>query len=127
MPINRRSFIKTTALAGSVLALPAISYGRVLGSNDKVRCCVIGLKGRGNEHMNKFGDNVVGLCDCDENILGERSQDKDVATFVDYRKVMDDKNIDAVSIATPNHTHSLIGIAAAHGRQTCLLRETGFS
>ena len=113
MSFNRRSFIKTTALAGSALALPAISYGRVLGSNDDIRLCVIGLNGRGQEHMDKFGDNVVALCDCDEKILGEQSQGKDVTTFVDFRKVLDDKNIDAVSIATPNHTHSLIGITAA--------------
>jgi predicted dehydrogenase len=113
MPLNRRSFIKTTALAGSALALPAISYGRILGSNDKIGCCVIGLNSRGQEHMDQFGDNVVALCDCDENILGKRSQDRNVATFGDYRDVMDDKRIDAVSIATPNHLHSLIGITAA--------------
>ncbi len=113
MTINRRSFIQTSALAGTALAMPAVSYGRVWGSNDKIRCCVIGLNGRGRSHIDGLKENVVAVCDCDEKILGERAEGKDFEKFVDYRQVMDHKEIDAVSIATPNHTHSIIGIAAA--------------
>ena len=116
MKVNRRQFFGLSAAsvsAATCLSMPASSYARILGSNEQVRCCVIGVKGRGRDHMRGLGEHVVALCDCDEKILGERAADKGLKTFVDYRRAMDDKTIDAVSIATPNHTHSLIGIAAA--------------
>ena len=111
---SRRTIIKSGVLAvGTATALPALSYGRVLGSNEKIRAAVVGLNGRGRSHMDGFKDNLVALCDCDEKILKQRAKDRDVETFVDYRKLLDQESIDVVSIATPNHTHSLIGIAAA--------------
>ena len=57
-------------------------------------------------------ENVVALCDCDESVLKKRAKDKDVELYSDYRKLLDNKNIDAVSIATPNHQHSIMGIRA---------------
>ena len=113
--MRRRQFLKTssTAAAFTALSLSARSYGRVRGANEKVRCAVIGLNSRGRNHIQGLGGNVVAYCDCDEKILNSRAKGKDVQKFVDYRKLLEDKNIDAVSIATPNHTHSLIGIQAA--------------
>jgi len=113
MSIKRRVFLKSTVAAGAAISLPAISYGRVLGTNDKVRCAVIGLNGRGKNHIKGLGENVVAYCDCDENILGRRAKGLDVAKYVDYRKMLEQKDIDAVSIATPNHQHSIMGIRAA--------------
>ena len=112
MALNRRSLLKSTLVAGSALSLPAISYGRVLGSNEKLRCAVIGLNGRGKDHIRGLGENVVAYCDCDEAIMNERAEDKDVEKIKDYRKLLENKNIDAVSIATPNHQHSIMGIRA---------------
>ena len=83
-----------------------------MGSNEKIRCGVIGLNGRGKSHIGGLGDNVVAFCDCDESILNQRANGKDVETYTDYRKLLDNKNIDAVSIATPNHQHSIMGIRA---------------
>ncbi len=110
---NRRSFLKSSAAAISVFSVPAISYGRIMGANDQIRIGVIGLNGRGQDHMSGLKDYLVAVCDCDKNILGKRAEGKDVEKFTDYRKLCESKNIDAVSIATPNHLHSIIGIQAA--------------
>ena len=62
--------------------------------------------------MNGLKEHLVALCDCDENVLNKSATDKDVQKFIDYRKLLEDKNIDVVSIATPNHQHSIMGIRA---------------
>ncbi len=113
MKISRRLFVKSTAVAATAISAPALSYGRIMGTNDKIRCAVIGLNGRGGNHISGLKENVVALCDCDEKVLNNKVKEMDVERFVDYRKLLDSKSIDAVSIATPNHTHSLIGISAA--------------
>ena len=113
MTTNRRTFLQTSLAAGAAISLPALAYGRVPGSNEKIRCAVIGLNNRGNDHIRGLGENVVAYCDCDQEILDKRADGKDVAKFVDYRKLLEQKDIDAVSIATPNHQHSIMGIRAA--------------
>jgi len=112
MSLNRRSLLKSSLIAGAAVTMPASSYARIIGSNDKIRCGVIGLRGRGKDHIRGLGENVVALCDCDRSILDQRADGKTVQKFVDYRKMLDNKNIDAVSIATPNHQHSIMGIRA---------------
>lgn len=112
MNLSRRGFIKSSVVAGTALAMPAISYGRILGTNERIRVGITGLNGRGRDHYGGLKDNVVALCDCDSSILGRMADGKDLLTFTDYRKLCDSKEIDAVSVATPNHTHSLIGITA---------------
>ncbi|MFK7769167.1 MAG: Gfo/Idh/MocA family protein [Mariniblastus sp.] len=112
MSFSRRIFLKSSLAVGTAVSLPAISYGRVMGSNEKIRCAVIGLNGRGKDHIRGLGENVVAYCDCDSNVLGQRSDGKDVEKFTDYRKLLESKTIDAVSIATPNHQHSIMGIRA---------------
>ncbi len=112
MAVHRRQLLKSSLIAGSAASLPAISYGRVVGSNESIRCGVIGLNGRGKSHIDGLGKNVVALCDCDESVLQKQAKDKDVELYTDYRKLLDNKNIDAVSIATPNHQHSIMGIRA---------------
>jgi predicted dehydrogenase len=84
-----------------------------------VRVAVIGIKGRGGEHIQAFSrlkDNNVelaALCDVDENVLNQRLAQVEKLTgkkpeaFTDMRKVFDDKSIDAVSFATPNFWHAL--------------------
>ena len=111
MSTTRRNFVKS-AVAGAAIAMPAISYGRIAGTNEKIRVAVVGVRGRGQSHMNGFKDNLVALCDCDQKILDERVGSRDLKKFVDFRKLCEDKSIDVISIATPNHTHSLIGITA---------------
>lgn len=119
---ERRTFLKASGLAAAGL-MTAASAKKVLGANDRVRVAVVGLRGRGWDHVKGYktisGVEIAYFCDVDENVLRKRCSDAEdlgVAkpqTFVDIRKLLEDKNVDAVSIATPNHWHSLIGIWAA--------------
>ncbi|NQU23758.1 MAG: Gfo/Idh/MocA family oxidoreductase [Candidatus Nealsonbacteria bacterium] len=122
--MKRRTFLKTTLAVGTTLSL---GCSRVLGANDDVRVATIGIgsfvkiggKGRGDvrDFRKIAGVRVVGLCDCDTKHLGyERDQfakrNEPVKTFVDFRKLLDDREIDAVTITTPNHWHALMTIMA---------------
>src|SRR6202021_3728944 len=113
--INRREFVKTTAAAA--IAAPFISaLGRAHSPNDTINLAVIGLRSRGQAHLQGFRKNpgvrIATFCDIDERLfpealtrLGEVTQQKP-ATETDLRRVLDDKNIDAVTIATPDHWHA---------------------
>jgi len=123
--INRRDFIKTTARTGAGLAaLGGISFfpkpERIFGANDRVRVAIVGVHGQGWAHVERYAEmpdvEIAAICDVDENVTAQRLSDmekkgiKKPATFVDLRKLLDDKSIDAISIATPNHWHSLQAI-----------------
>jgi len=123
--INRRDFIKTTAITGAGLAaLGGISFfpkpERIFGANDRVRIAVVGLHGQGRTHVKEYSQmpnvEIAALCDVDENVLRDRLADfkemgiKEPKTFIDLRKLLEDKSIDAISIATPNYWHSLQAI-----------------
>jgi predicted dehydrogenase len=87
--------------------------------NSRIRVAVVGVNGRGGSHIDGFSDQLVALCDCDEDVLGrvaekfERSHGRKLERITDFRRLLDRDDIDVISIATPNHTHSLIGILAA--------------
>ena len=115
---TRREFMKGSIVAGAGLTL-AGPFSRVRGANDEIRVAVVGIKGRGGSHIKEFhemsGVRVVALCDVDRNVLGSRAKpfkdrNEKVDTYVDIRKLLEDKNIDAISIATTNHWHSLATI-----------------
>ena len=119
--LNRRSFLKSTALTAAAFSLPARSWAQVNGSNSDVRVAVVGFGGRGQSHIEAFskmnGVRVAGLCDVDTTTLGKeiakfKKDGQDVTQFTDIRKLLEDKNIDAISVATPNHWHALAGIWA---------------
>jgi len=122
MAIDRRDFIKNAGKAVTVGAATLALGGRVLGANDRVRVAICGLRGRGNDHLRGFthvpGTEVAAFCDIDDNILAQRVGDMQKLglakpkTYVDIRKLLEDKDIDAISIATPNHWHSLMAIWA---------------
>ncbi len=115
----RRDFLRTGA---GVAALGLAQSGRVLGANDRVRLAICGLRGRGNDHLKGFskvpGVEIAAVCDIDENVLAGRLADMEKmglpkpTTYGDVRKLLEDKSIDAISVATPNHWHSLMGIWA---------------
>ena len=115
---TRRSVLKASAVAGAALAAPAASYARIAGTNEELRCAVIGLNGRGRDHIRGLGKHVKAVCDCDRNVLRARAAEAskngmEFKTYEDFRDLLSSKDIDAVSIATPNHWHSLMGIEAA--------------
>ncbi|MCU1295050.1 MAG: Oxidoreductase domain protein, partial [Bryobacterales bacterium] len=114
--MNRRHFI-----VGSAGAAAAASYRSAQGSpNDTVRVACVGVRGQGQSHIKAYSKmpnvEIAALCDVDESVLGQRLKDaegltgKRPAAFTDLRKLLEDKNIDAISIATPNHWHALQAI-----------------
>jgi predicted dehydrogenase len=123
--INRREFLRTTARRGAgIAALGGITFlahpERVFGASDRVRVAVVGLHGQGWAHVEEYCHmkdvELAAFCDVDENVLDKRLGEaekmgiKTPARFVDLRKLLEDKSIDAISIATPNHWHSLQAI-----------------
>jgi len=126
---SRREFLERSAILSSVAAM-----GNFAGSayaapektskavNDKLRVAVVGVNGRGMSHVAGFlGKNnceIVTVCDCDEAVIGKamtsitKAQGKAPKYEKDVRRVVDDKDIDIVSIATPNHWHALMAIWA---------------
>jgi predicted dehydrogenase len=122
MAIERREFLKTTGKAITAGAAALALGGKILGANDRVRVAVCGVRGRGNDHIRGFArvrqTALAALCDVDENVSNQRLGEIEKRglprpkSYVDVRKLLEDKDIDAISIATPNHWHSLMAIWA---------------
>ena len=119
MSSSRRTFLKTSALAVAGAALPARSWSQVMGSNEDLRVGVIGLNGRGANHLGSLskisGVRVVAICDADTAVLDKtkaKMTGTTVTTYQDIREMLASNDIDAVTVATPNHWHSLMGIWA---------------
>ena len=123
---TRREFMEQsmlTAAAAAAAGSPAFVAAQEKQSkspNERLRVAVIGVRGRGQSHLGAFSKRkdteVVAVVDADEAIGQQRAQKvgnnsgRKPAFFKDMRKVMDDKSIDIVSIATPNHWHALAAI-----------------
>jgi predicted dehydrogenase len=123
-PLTRRTFLKTSAIATAGVAFSARSWGQVTGANSDIRVAVVGVNdkgGRGGAHLNSLakipGVRIVAICDVDSGVL-ERVQKKlaangtQVKTYVDVRELLTSPDVDAVTIATPNHWHALGAIWA---------------
>ncbi len=124
--LDRREFLLRSAAAGAAVGLagaPYLQFARAAASpNGEIRAACIGLRGKGGHHLSGLeaveGAAVTALCDVDESVLNscaeqfEKRTGRKIKRFTDYRKLVEDPEIDVVGIATPNHTHSLIGIAA---------------
>jgi predicted dehydrogenase len=117
---NRRNFLKNTALAsaGTFLPLEIIASLRTrVGANDKINVGVIGCKGQGWNNLTAFLKiseiNCLALCDIDDSIINQRKADLAKAgignpiIYKDYRKMLENKDIDFVIVATPDHWHCL--------------------
>ncbi|MBL9203122.1 MAG: Gfo/Idh/MocA family oxidoreductase [Opitutaceae bacterium] len=123
--LSRRAFLRNTALAGAATATAAFSarsWAQVAGANSDVRVAVVGLNGRGRSHLASLakvpGVRLVAICDVDTAVLektkaGLGAAGASVRTFVDLRELLAMPGLDAITIATPNHLHSLQGIWAA--------------
>ncbi len=119
-------------LMGS-LAAPLVRAAR--SPNDKIRVVTLGVNGRGRDHIKGFmgqkDAEIVGICDPDGDLLTKRagefegSYGKKIKTYKDLRKVYDDKDVDAVSIATPNHWHSLAAIWACQAGKDVYVEKPG--
>ena len=123
--MKRRKFIQTSAAGGlAITAAPTILTGnRWKGANDRVNVAQIGIRSMGQSHIQSYQGlenvEVAALCDIDENLFEERIKkhytDKNLRKpkiYTDLREMYEDKDIDAVSITTPNHWHTLAAIWA---------------
>ncbi len=119
--MNRRSFLKVSAATGAGV-LTAFEHRGVARANDKLRVAVLGVNGRGRNHVTAFSGmkdvEVVAIVDPDRRTFAapvsdaEKKQGRAPQPFQDLRKVLEDKTVDAISIATPNHWHALATIWA---------------
>jgi predicted dehydrogenase len=120
MNTDRRNFIKNASLltAGAVLPMDALSFaGKRIAASDKIRVALIGANGMGFNDLSSFLKNpeieCVALCDVDKNVLDKRLGNlKELgvttpALYGDYRKMLENKDIDIVIIGTPDHWHCL--------------------
>jgi predicted dehydrogenase len=122
---KRRDFIKKSVLGTAGIAIGGMgfsskSYAAIMGANDRINIAIVGIGGRGSDHINNLcalKDNrnvrLKTICDVDEKFFAERSKSVADKTGIkpltewDMRKVFDDKEIHAISFATPNFWHAL--------------------
>ncbi len=123
--ITRREFLDVLAVgtAGLAAHTTARSYAQILGSNDRLNFAVIGLNGRGYAHLsalkaNKSAARISHVCDVDSHILKkfadttQQEMGEVPATEKDFRRILEQKDVDAITIATPDHWHTPMAIAA---------------
>ena len=131
---KRRDFIKTSVAGAAGLAIggmgiAARSYASIVGANDRINLAVIGIRNQGTVHIHSYCDlknsknvTVKTLCDVDERLfppaveIVRQKTGSQPLTEWDLKKVLDDKEIHAVSIVTPNHWHALATIWVVHPR-----------
>jgi len=122
--VTRREFLDALAVgaAGLTVGTSAKSYGRILGANDRLNFAVIGLNGRGYAHLaslkaNKSAARISHVCDVDSGILKKfadaTTQEMGEAPVAekDFRHILEQKEVDAITIATPDHWHTPMAIA----------------
>jgi len=123
--ITRREFIDGVAVgvAGAAVASTAKSYAQIMGSNERVNFAINGLNSRGYAHLSALNANkdtarVTYCCDVDSTILAKfaGTAEKELGYAVkaegDFRKMLESKDVDAISIATPDHWHTPMAIMA---------------
>src|SRR5262245_47775762 len=119
--LTRRSFLRRSLAAGAALSLPARIYAAAEGANSDIRVAVVGFRSRGQQHISGIlacpGARITALCDVDQSVLNQgktqlESKGQKVEVYTDIRKLLEDPNIDAITIATPNHWHALAAIWA---------------
>jgi hypothetical protein len=114
--VSRREFLDGLAVSAAGLAVGATakSYGQILGSNDRLNFAVIGLHGRGYAHLsslkaNRSAARISHVCDVDSNTLKkftdavQREMGESPASDKDFRAILERKEVDAITIATPDH------------------------
>src|SRR5688572_11372550 len=116
-PPARRQFVKTAAAAIATARFP------ILGANDRINLGIVGLGGRGNDHIRNYATldadcRFAALCDVNQagreraNAAVRKLKGYEAKEYPDMRAMFDSKDVDAVSIATPNHWHALAAIWA---------------
>src|ERR1035437_4535279 len=130
---TRRQFLSRTMLAGGAVALTFPYVGRVLGANDRINIACIGVGGKGDSDSSdasSCGGNIVAICDVDKGILGKKAKQfaekfPQLKQYSDYRKMLDEigKDIDAVTVSTPDHHHGDAAIRAMKLGKHCFCQK----
>ena len=137
--MQRRDFIKNTAVAGAGLSLSGLSLSALAKNNsaaNKIRVAVIGTNGRGLAHIEAYHTipnvEIAYICDVETNALAkginlaEKLNGTKPKAIQDFRTILDDKDLDAVSIATPDHWHTPAAIlACAAGKNVYVEKPCG--
>jgi predicted dehydrogenase len=124
--ISRRQFVRNSLLAAAAfkawpMAAQSSVKSPIIGANEDIRCAVVGFNGRGKSHIEAFskmkGTRLVALCDVDSAVLGKELQKATangvkVEGYTDIRKLLENKDIDVVTFATPHHWHAVGAIWA---------------
>src|SRR5580693_3857248 len=121
--VTRREFLDTLAVGAAGLAITstAKSYGQIMGANERLNFAVIGLNSRAYAHLsslkaNKDAARISHVCDVESNILAkfaaetEKEMGDAAAAEKDFRKILEMKDVDAITIATPDHWHAPMAI-----------------
>jgi predicted dehydrogenase len=121
--VSRREFLDTLAVGAAGLAITstAKSYGQIMGANERLNFAVIGLNSRAYAHLsslkaNKDAARISHVCDVESNILAkfaaetEKEMGDAAAAEKDFRKILEMKDVDAITIATPDHWHAPMAI-----------------
>ena len=116
--LTRRAFLRTSAWGAGLLVLPSRKLAFGYTANNRLNIAGIGVGGRGRDNLDEFanaGENIVALCDVDSARAGDIFRKHPQAkAFTDFRRMFDtlDREIDAVLVATPDHTHAMAAVAA---------------
>ena len=130
---TRRQFLRRTTMAAGAATFSFPFVGRVLGANDRINVACIGVGGKGNSDSNdaaRCGGNIVAICDVDQSTLDKKAKEfgdrfKDIKQFRDFRQLLDKmgKDIDAVTISTPDHGHGVAAIRAMKMGKHCFCQK----
>ncbi len=114
--MTRRSFLRQSAFAGAgfLLARVSLAGSRIISPNERLNIGIIGVAHQGEYDMsNVASEHIVALCDVDDTYLAAAAKRFPGAkTYNDFRRLLDQKDIDAVVVATPDHTHAVATVAA---------------
>lgn len=127
--LTRRQFLNRTSSAIGTAALAFPFVGTVLGANDRIRVACIGVGGKGDSDSSdaaRCGGEIVALCDVDKGTLAKKAkQFPNAKQYQDYRKLLDEmgKDIDAVTVSTPDHNHGVASIRAMKLGKHCFCQK----
>jgi len=122
--MKRRKFLQNTAITSAGIGMASVipSWSTGVAPSDSLNIALIGCRNMGygdlQKHLDNPGVNCVALCDVDENVLNEKAADlkkkfnQSPKLYKDFRKLLDQKDIDAVIIGTPDHWHCLMTVYA---------------
>jgi predicted dehydrogenase len=113
--LNRRRFLAQSAgVTLGLWAAKGFGAAEAVSANDKLNIGIVGVANQGRFNLdNVAGENIVAVCDVDDTYLAEVARRfPAAATYNDFRRLIDQKGIDAVVVATPDHTHAVAAVAA---------------